>query len=286
MIKNLNILLSNNIKEDNYSQALALKNEGFILYRGNFNIGNNVVMHPQERKSAYTSNIYTCLMSEILPSWKDYPKRNHSIICSTSLDKAEQYYDGMNRIIYNILPSNNTKIAIASESDLWDSFPYMSTEMFSMKKLQLCHFNKGLLLFMSYIISMIPKTSKYYSIKYNNEIKIETIFKYNDIDTILLLFNTIEQFILNDFGEFDEGDLVPFCKNKESLLILTKFMTYLINKIKNGNTLVNILDHVFDPNLNKFTLTNINNINTKNNIFKNNEVWFDSSCLAVKMMEE
>lgn len=53
----------------------------FYLFKGK-----NVI-----RSSANTSNHYTVLFSELLPSWKNIPKRNRSLICSTSADDAFAY---------------------------------------------------------------------------------------------------------------------------------------------------------------------------------------------------
>ena len=47
-----------------------------------------------ERQYAHTvgkTNHYTELMSVHLPAWKNWPKRNKAIICTTDFDKAEEY---------------------------------------------------------------------------------------------------------------------------------------------------------------------------------------------------
>jgi hypothetical protein len=67
-------------------------------------------------------NYYTLLLDN-LPSWKDYPKRSKSIICSTSGSTAEMYGD-----IYMVFPYNNIKIAVAPEPDIWISFQEVGFE--------------------------------------------------------------------------------------------------------------------------------------------------------------
>lgn len=54
----------------------------FYLFKGNKSF---------VRKSANTSNHYTIMFSELLPSWKNIPKRNKSLICSTSVSDAYGY---------------------------------------------------------------------------------------------------------------------------------------------------------------------------------------------------
>jgi len=90
------------------------------IYRGlpdNFNtamIDSDGDWYP--RKSRNTKNYMTLLMDN-LPSWKKYPKRSKSIICSTSRSKAQGY--GHN---YHVIPYDNTNIGICSRSDVWFSF--------------------------------------------------------------------------------------------------------------------------------------------------------------------
>ena len=41
--------------------------------------------------SANSNNLYTRLLSGILPEWREYPKRNESFICSSSIEVALNY---------------------------------------------------------------------------------------------------------------------------------------------------------------------------------------------------
>lgn len=68
------------------------------------------------RKSRNTKNYYTLLIDN-LPSWKSYPKRSQSLICSTSEDTSGMF--GSN---YFVLPVNDTKIGICAADDIWYSF--------------------------------------------------------------------------------------------------------------------------------------------------------------------
>lgn len=91
------------------------------IYRGDSNLINAAYVsyskNRSERKSANTTNEYTYLFSEILDSWKKYPKRNKSIICSTSEKYAADYGN-----VYYVIPFDKTSIGICPQSDLWTSF--------------------------------------------------------------------------------------------------------------------------------------------------------------------
>lgn len=68
------------------------------------------------RKSANTDNYYTLLLDN-LSSWKKYPKRSKSIVCSTNEDYADAY--GWPYIVY---PFDGSKIGVCSSIDIWESF--------------------------------------------------------------------------------------------------------------------------------------------------------------------
>ena len=65
-----------------------------------------------------TENYITLLIDYILPSWKNYPKRSKSLVCSSS--KSISW--GYGNKAYVVFPYNNAKIGVCSEVDLWESF--------------------------------------------------------------------------------------------------------------------------------------------------------------------
>jgi hypothetical protein len=72
------------------------------------------------RVSPYAeNNIYNLLLSN-LPSWKKYPQRNLSYVCTTDMHEAETR--GSDGICYVVLPVNGTKVGICPENDIWYSF--------------------------------------------------------------------------------------------------------------------------------------------------------------------
>ena len=70
----------------------------------------------QPRVSANTLNYMTLLMDN-LPSWKEYPKRSKSIICSTSNTSSLGY-----GVSYNVIPYDNAIIGVCKYYDVWESF--------------------------------------------------------------------------------------------------------------------------------------------------------------------
>lgn len=70
----------------------------------------------EPRVSANTFNYMTLLMDN-LPSWKGWPKRSKSIVCSTYSWNALNYGK-----IYTIIPFDDAEIGICSDDDVWNSF--------------------------------------------------------------------------------------------------------------------------------------------------------------------
>lgn len=89
------------------------------IYRGTDNHNPFLYVNPalSERKSPYATNqIYMLLLSN-MPSWREYPKRNRSLTCSTSRDKANGYGSNM----YVVFPYNKAKIGVSPTEDIWYS---------------------------------------------------------------------------------------------------------------------------------------------------------------------
>ncbi len=92
------------------------------IYRGIGNFSDQFGMvdptKGRPRVSANTSNHMTLLIDN-LPSWKGYPKRSQSIICTTRAKTAQAY--GWNGF-YQVYPFDRCKIATAPAPDIWYSF--------------------------------------------------------------------------------------------------------------------------------------------------------------------
>jgi len=75
-----------------------------------------------KRKAANTSNFTNLLVSNF-DSWKDYPPRNQSYICSTSKATAHSFGDPM-----MVIPADNAQIGICPDFDFWRCFKILSNK--------------------------------------------------------------------------------------------------------------------------------------------------------------
>ena len=115
-------------------KALDNARKGNIIYRGSNAGFDALIVSPSQskkpRKSAYVGSNYYTLLMDNLPSWKQYPKRSQSIICTTDINKSDDYGE-----IYIVLPKDGSRIGVCSDGDIFDSFRYLFREvrMFSMR---------------------------------------------------------------------------------------------------------------------------------------------------------
>lgn len=250
---------------------------GYRIFRGvNSDYSNAAIITPGIRISQNTHNIYTRLISDILPSWKEYPKRNRSFVCSTSINTAMDYAE--NGFLYVIFPKNDSKIGICSESDIWYSFGYLCSQL---DIIDLSQFN-DLVLYMIFKIYYRQDSNELLQLTHgidskNNKIvkkeiytNIKKIFNLGSTNKIIDLFNNITNILNDNYDEFN------------SLYNDTEYSNKLIAYIlkqKNINVL-DIIANLLDPNNNKIKYTTVRNFNTKH--IKNREVWIEGECLFVE----
>jgi len=89
------------------------------LYRGMPDIGDYILLDPRKgggRSSIEDVNVHIELLSN-LPCWKDYPNYVWSVIGISSEVGAKGYGE-----VYEIIPFDNSKIAVCPEADIWLSF--------------------------------------------------------------------------------------------------------------------------------------------------------------------
>lgn len=245
------------LSKSEYSQAVEAYNNGFAIYRGDWSIkkssdyGAEIV--PGLRVSQNTSNIYTRLMSDILPSWKAFPPRNRAAICTTSASNASDYGD-----IYAIFPENGTEIGICSDYDIWNSF---DDNIQKYKIYNMAEFNEAIIEF----ISMIDGISE------DGVIDIFHSGSVSDLDdTFDILDNNI---VTKDIG----AEVIKNINSKP-------FMKFLYDKISHGSDIRTVLDNLLSPKMNGFTTVNISSgakIGKKYNYVLGREVWFSGKYVAV-----
>lgn len=73
-----------------------------------------------ERKSRWADGNYYTILLDNLPSWKRYPKRKNSVVCTTGHGNAQSRGGG--RGTYIVFPFDGADIAICPNEDIWISF--------------------------------------------------------------------------------------------------------------------------------------------------------------------
>ncbi len=99
---------------DSYKAAVEKK---AVIYRGLRGSSTETMeIDPKRgrRRSRNTLNYYTLFMDNE-GTFKDYPKRSKSVVCSTDLSKAMRYGRS-----YVLLPENGAKIGIVKHGDIFD----------------------------------------------------------------------------------------------------------------------------------------------------------------------
>ncbi len=110
--------------KEHCSQAIPMLINNKPLWRGMNNHSEKILqIWPEtgERKSQNTSNYYTQILANS-PLLSGFPKRNKSVICSTSSDTARGFAGGAwgGGGLYAIIPYDHVEIGICPTSDLWD----------------------------------------------------------------------------------------------------------------------------------------------------------------------
>jgi hypothetical protein len=230
-----------------YSEAYKKMKSKNIIFRGihGTKYPKYWIQEPRERKSAYTSNHYNILFSEILSSWSEYPKRNNSIICTSNSEKAEGYNDD-NGIIYKVFPKNGSKLGITSKDDIWYSFN--NSELLSETSLN----------YLNHFIDFLIERDI-----------IEKNFNWKNL--FIMFKNEKFQEIFKSFINPEENPSIGTINRK-----IGKFF------LKNANNLYNYINEQLDPNKNGFQLITINNYNIKSTINNSYEIWTESPCLLIR----
>jgi hypothetical protein len=102
--------------------------EGCLIYRKDENRGDFLLVNPkissQDRIAPYAFKNYHNLLISNLESWKDWPRRNKSLICASSyraLSHGGGFIKGPS-VDYVIIPFDDTMVATGERSDFWNCF--------------------------------------------------------------------------------------------------------------------------------------------------------------------
>lgn len=103
--------------------------EDCLIYRKDEDRGDFLLVNPklssQDRIAPYASKNYHNLLISNLESWKDWPRRNKSLICASSY-RALSHGGGFIKVPkanYVIIPFDDTVVATGDRGDFWNCFP-------------------------------------------------------------------------------------------------------------------------------------------------------------------
>lgn len=163
-----------------------------------------------ERESAYASHNYYTLLFDNLPSWKGWPKRSKSIVCTTSSDQAfnRASFSGA---AYEVHPKKGSKIAVCPAEDIWFSFIDVERNIGNLNDL--------------------------------NRLLYYNLFEENDISTYNEMLDydiTIDELKDNMHEEdyFSEGFNILFFDIKKNEKIITGYLNRILDPDKNGFKLI------------------------------------------------
>jgi hypothetical protein len=204
-----------------------------------------------ERTSANTSNEYTLLLDN-LPSWKEYPKRSRSLICSNA--KGSRYAYGFGYVGI-VIPFNGAKFGVCEQNDFWKSVDLLRNYSFDGPQalnleLQRVFERAGI---------KIPNKNTDYN-KLMDALEFGTEWLRNNID---------KQPGSDDSKEFYYRHWLVKC-----------FRTV----INGDETLFEFVERVLDPVKNGFNLTDYTGLQKYQNTTR--EVWTDSDCIIAFNSED
>lgn len=247
-----------NLLNTTYSDSFCNWKNNSKIYRGSVDIGKCCILETGKRKSKQISNIYTILLSYILPSWREYPKRSRSFICTTNIDIARTYINNTGRLYY-VFPENNSKIGICPSYDIWRSFLYLQHE----SEYKIPDLVDIILDFIDFFLNYFNNSRE------NNKKYIKNLFATENIYDILNIFSTINKKIKS----ITSNILSKLYKNKDLYWLYS-------NICNNKYDIVNTLDYYMDSTKNMFKMCYVNDYEYDSDYFKR-EIWCGGNCLFV-----
>jgi len=269
-----------------------------VLYRASSDKNANFFLYtPGKRISKGTLNVYSTLISDILPSWRNLPKRNRSVIYINDYYISAKYLDYKERsngTIYVVIPPNIAKLVVASDEDVWFAFNYLTSKT-----------SIGSAADADYSI-IVFLTFFYNFVKNKNLIdKVITLSSISgEVYGILNSIKANEDLLLNKFKNMfvvgNKSAIVKVFKEIDKILSNKEFVTaisriyseytkaaspeigeYIIKtKIANSNiSILDILDDLFDPVKNEFEVIRYEYF--VNGVWNSHEIWTDSPCIFI-----
>ena len=117
-------MISNNDFYVNHDYPIFRKvNQGGTQFHNRYSDFNIVDPTKINRVSPNASFNYVNLLVSNLPSWKDYPKRNNSLICG-NYERTWGHFGYSKKELFLVMPHKNSNIGIAESGDFWEQFVF------------------------------------------------------------------------------------------------------------------------------------------------------------------
>ncbi len=269
-----------------------------VLYRASSNKNANFFLYtPGKRISKGTLNVYSTLISDILPSWRNLPKRNKSVICINDYYIAAKYLDYKERsngTIYIVIPPNTAKVVVTPDEDVWFAFNYLASKT-SVESAADADYS--IIVFLAFFYNFVKNKNLINKIITSSSVPSEVYEVLNSIkaneDSFLNKFKNMfiagnKSVIMKVFKEIDE-----ILSDKEfATAILHIYLEYtkaaspeigeyiIKTKIANSNiSILDILDDLFDPVNNEFEVIRYEYF--VNGVWLSHEIWTDSPCIFI-----
>jgi hypothetical protein len=217
-----------------------------------------------ERTSFFADhNIYTLLFDN-LSSWKKFPKRSRSIICSTDRGIADSYGSGQ---VYRVYPFDGSNIGVCPDNDIWNSFFDDQTD-----------FNSFTLdsFIINTVIGFIRSVNRVYDEVYEKDlINTKKLYDKNlTFNELKDIFSKVEKYIEDTI----KGDI------KDKNQAFHHFMdvnvidtdTIFFPVFEKNLSFIKTLETIFDPIKNRFKL-----IKAGSEIGYDREVWTDGDSVLI-----
>jgi hypothetical protein len=233
-----------------------------LIYRGMNDTGKFVLINGKKinRTSANTLNFGT-MLCDILPSWRQWPKRSKSIICTNSMDRASYYGDNNYRATYVMIPLENQKIAMSNANDFW----FSAVDVYQVGE-DITNFNQ----FNYWIDDILTMFSK--------KIPASLIENaYTDVKSLIKVFELIYEYIVS---KKDPASVIRRIANNRNFYYRHRSDT---KKILSTMTKIGVLK-TFDNMLNPSKNNNLYSNFTQMPAADNNEIWFTGKTLCINQL--
>lgn len=242
----VNLLKKNCKKFINY---IKKNNDPYdLLFRKMKSSGDYILSNPKlsssERIAYFSSTNYHNLLISNLESWKGWPRRNKSIVCSSYFRASSHDSGRSDKSLYLVIPFDNVKIATGDRNDFWQCF------------------------------QMLPNNPEFKMSKYSSPTERSLLPHW--------ISNLVEELGGNEFElNTDWQKLKDFLDNSNVDIVVDKFFSVKEFKYDRNLTLTENISNLLDPVKNNFKIGDI--INTIN-LYKerSSESWFEDDCLMIR----